>query len=77
MKEIKEVRDLIKDFTKKIPTDSGEMDPRYREYLAKCSRLLKLDEQLLTLSNGSKDEYFFIILKEIKEEVNKIVNSKI
>lgn len=77
MSEINEVKNLIKEFTKRCPTDIGDYDPRYSEYLAKCNELYKLDKRLTTLSLEKKDEYFFELLGEIKEKVQKIVTSNI
>lgn len=74
---ILEVKNLIKDFTKKSPSDIGDYDPRYSEYLAKCSKLLEYDKRLTILATEQKDEYFEKELKNIKNKVDKIISTPI
>lgn len=75
MEKIKEVRQLIKDFAKRVPADAGELDFSYREYLAKCSKLLEQDIRLSNIErSGNIDSESKILISEIKEKIKKIIN---
>ena len=75
MEKIKELRQLIKDFTKRVPTDTGELDFSYREYLAKCSKLLEQDIRLSNIErSGNIDSELEILISEIKKKIEKIIN---
>lgn len=77
MLEIKDVKNLIKEFTKKSPSDIGDHDPRYSEYLAKCSELYMLDKQLTFLSFKKEEEDYLEKLSAIETSVRNIINTKI
>ena len=70
-----EIVKKIKDFTKKAPKDTSEFDTRYREYLAKGSKLLDYDLELVNLERYDDDDEKRERIEEIRLEVNEIVNS--
>lgn len=74
MKEINEVVKEIKLFTQKSPNIKDDINPEYKRYLAKCSKLFELDDELFHLSIGEKDEYYYNRLKEIKKQVTRITS---
>ncbi len=56
---------LIKEFTKNSPPDTWEGDPRYREYLAKCKKLLDYDLQLMNCENKGEIERIVSSIRKI------------
>ena len=74
---VSEVTKKIKAFAKISPSDLFDEDPRYREYFAICSRLLKLDFELTALNEQDRDEYFYIKLNEINDEVETLTKKKL
>ena len=72
MLTIREVVRKIKAFSKRSPSDKFDEDPKYREYFAICSRLLKLDFELTALNEQDRDEYFYIKVNEINDEVENL-----
>ncbi len=62
----------IKLFTQVSPDIEDSVNPAYKRYLAKCSKLLEYDIELTTLQGCAKDEDYYLRLKEIKEEIDKI-----
>ena len=41
-----ELRERIKDFTKQVPSDKGQLDYSYKVYLGKAARLCEIDDSL-------------------------------
>lgn len=67
-----EIINEIKQFTQRTPNISDSIDPSYKLYLAICSRLFELDDELFQLSRDEKDEYYFAHLEKIRNEVKRI-----
>ena len=72
MLTIREVVRKIKDFSKRSPRDNFDEDPTYRKYLAVCSMLLELDVALIALNEQEEDDYYYLKLNEINDEVEQL-----
>lgn len=72
MKRLNQVINEIKLFTQKSPNISDNINPEYRRYLAKCSKLFEIDDELLQLSREEKDDYYYDRLKELECKVERI-----
>lgn len=75
MVKIANVRKQIIEFTGRKPPK----DQSYKKYLAKCSRLYELDNELSTLANEEPEDDDEVAdiqqrIKEIGEEVNSLVH---
>lgn len=74
MKQLNQVINEIKLFTQKSPNISDNVNPEYKRYLAKCSKLFEIDDELLQLSREEKDEYYYTRLNELECKVKRITN---
>lgn len=64
----------IKLFTQVSPDIEDSVNPTYKRYLAKCSKLLEYDIELTTMQECAKDEDYYLHLEEIKKEIDKITS---
>ena len=62
----------IKLFTQKSPNIEDKLNPAYKRYLAKCSKLFELDIELSNMSENQKDEDYYLRLEEIKNEIEML-----
>lgn len=72
MNRINNVIKEIKLFTQKSPNITDSINPEYKRYLAKCSKLFEIDDELLHLSFGEKDEDYYTRLEELESKVKRI-----
>ncbi len=73
MVTVEELRNKIKDFTQKSPNVTDSFNPEYKEYLAKCAKLLEIDFELSSLDREDKDEYYYQSLEEIHKKIGRLI----
>lgn len=74
MNRINEIIKEIKLFTQKSPNITDSINPAYKRYLAKCSKLFEIDDELFHLSLGEKDEDYYTRLEELENKVKRITS---
>lgn len=72
MKELNQIIKEIKVFTQKSPNITDSINPEYKRYLAKCSKLFEIDYELLQLSREEKDDDYYTRVKELERKVKRI-----
>lgn len=69
-----EIRQRIKAFTKREPSDESLVDPSYKIYLAKCAKLYELDNELTDSVNlDLEPEELNKMLHKIESLVDEIL----
>lgn len=68
------IRSRIKQYTQFRPSLAG--DEEYRKYLARCSKLLDIDEMLTSLetTKGMSFEEEKLVLGQLEKELNKVLS---
>lgn len=74
---INEIKEKIKEFTKKQPTFNGVADPDYQVYLAECARLSEITTELSQLQYRElPSSVQNAIINGLKNEVDKITSRR-